>query len=221
MLSVCFQSKIAVRNNISNKAQNMRAHPFRPTFLNWLSPLVIACLIVLLQAGGTPVYELLRYERQAVFAGELWRLVTSNFVHLGWAHCLLNLAGLGLCTVFAAGTRSWRAWASAIGVLALGVGLLLLLASPGVADYAGLSGVLYGLFVWVLAPLAWRGGLVPRLALAFVCARIAWQMLFDSTGAQSALIGGNVVAEGHLYGALCAIALLGWEALRARWKAAD
>ncbi|MBJ2154312.1 rhombosortase [Variovorax sp. IB41] len=199
----------------------MRAHPSRSTFLNLLTPVALAFLIVLFQMGGAPVYELLRYERQAVFAGEWWRLVTSNFVHLGWAHCLLNLAGLAVCAVFAADTRSWREWASAIGALALGVGLLLLLASPRVGDYAGLSGVLYGLFVWVLAPRAWRGGLVPRLALAFVCARIAWQMLFESPGAASELIGGHVVAEGHLYGALCAIAVLGWEGLRARKKSAD
>lgn len=181
----------------------MRASPPR-SLANWLVPTALAGLMLALQAGGEPVYHALRYERAAVLGAQLWRLLTAHVVHLGWAHCLLNVGGLALCAALAAGTRSWRAWAAAIGVLALGVGLLLLAAPPRAMNYAGLSGVLYGLFIWVLAPRAWRGDRVAWVVLAAVVARIGWQMLHPPSAAQGALIGGEVLVEAHLYGALCA-----------------
>ncbi len=188
----------------------MRSLPRRP-LVNWLMPVALACLMLVLQAGGEPVYEALRYERAAVLGGQLWRLLSAHAVHLGWAHCLMNVGGLALCAALAAGTRSWRAWAAAIAVLALGVGVLLLVASPQTKNYAGLSGVLYGLFIWVLAPRAWRGDRVARLVLIAVAARIAWQMFHPPSDAQRALIGGEVMVEAHLYGALCALVLCLWQ----------
>lgn len=188
----------------------------RQGLANWLVPIALACLLLALQAGGASVYEALRYERATVRAGEPWRLATAHFVHLGWTHCLLNVAGLAVCAVFAGGARSPREWLEAIAALAVGVGASLMVLSPRIADYAGLSGVLYGLFVWVLAVPAWRGDLLARVALAFVLGRFGWQMFFGPSEAQGALIGGEVVAEAHLYGAAWAFALVGWEWLRAR-----
>ena len=190
------------------------------SFANWLVPVALACLVLALQAGGQPVYEALRYERAAVLGGQYWRLLSAHAVHLGWAHCLMNAGGLALCAAFAAGTRSGRAWAAAIVVLALGVGILLVAASPQATNYAGLSGVLYGLFIWVLAPRAWHGDRVARIVLVAVIVRIGWQMFHPPSDAQRALIGGEVMVEAHLYGALCALALCLWEAAWPRlWRA--
>jgi len=188
------------------------------SFANWLVPITVACLMLALQAGGEPVYEALRYERAAVLGGQPWRLLSAHVVHLGWAHCLMNAGGLVLCAAFAAGTLSWRAWVTAIVVLAFGVGILLAAASPDATNYAGLSGVLYGLFIWVLAPRAWRGDRVALIVLVAVLARIGWQMLHPPSEAQRALIGGDVMVEAHLYGALCALALwlLQWMWLQLR-----
>ena len=181
------------------------------SFANWLVPIALACLVLVLQAGGEPVYQALRYERAAVLGGQPWRLLSAHAVHLGWGHCLMNAGGLALCAAFAAGTRSWRAWATAIVVLALGVGILLVAASPQATNYAGLSGVLYGLFIWVLAPCAWRGDRVALIVLVAVLARIGWQMFHPPSEAQRVLIGGDVMVEAHLYGALCALALCLWQ----------
>ncbi len=184
----------------------MQAVAQRP-FANWLVPFALGCLVLSLQAGGEPVYEALRYDRAAVLGAQPWRLLSAHVVHLGWAHCLMNVGGLALCAAFAAGTLGWRAWLAAVVGLALGVGLLLLAASPQASDYAGLSGVLYGLFVWVLAPRAWRGDRVAWIVLAAVLTRVGWQMFNPPSQAQRALIGGEVLVEAHLYGVLCAVAL--------------
>lgn len=180
----------------------------------WVVLLGFSSPILLVQAGGEQFYVSLRYDRAAVLNGEWWRLFTAHLVHLGWAHCLLNLMGLALCVMFASGFRSLRAWAGALTVLPLGIGLLLLLVSPEVADYAGLSGVLYGLFILALAPAARRGDALAWIALVVVSARIGWQMLDASGTAKSALFDGYVVAPGHLYGAISATAMLIWGTLR-------
>src|SRR5688500_16756843 len=107
------------------------------SFANWFVPVALAGLVLALQAGGEPVYEALRYERAAVLGTQPWRLLSAHAVHLGWAHCLMNAGGLALCAALAAGTRSWCAWTAAIVVLALGVGILLVVASPETTNYAG------------------------------------------------------------------------------------
>jgi len=51
----------------------------------------------------------LRYERAAIAGGEVWRLVSCHFVHLGWAHCLLNVGGVAaLATILPSPLRAWR-----------------------------------------------------------------------------------------------------------------
>ena len=60
----------------------------------WLPPLVIMLAALLLAAGGDAVRDALRFERTAIADGELWRLLTSNWVHLGWWHLFLNEMGL-------------------------------------------------------------------------------------------------------------------------------
>ncbi len=188
---------------------------------HWLVPAALAGLMLALQAGGEPVYQALRYERARVLDGQSWRLLTAHVVHLGWAHCLMNAGGLALCAALAAGTRSGRAWAAVIVALAFGVGALLVVASPGATNYAGLSGVLYGLFIWVLAPRAWQGDRWAWIGLVVVVARLGWQLSQPRADAQPSWIGGEVMVEAHLYGALCALALcLGqaaWSRLRQAW----
>ncbi|SIQ51090.1 rhombosortase [Pseudacidovorax sp. RU35E] len=173
-----------------------------------------------LQAGGEPMYEALRYDRVRVLEGQAWRLLSAHAVHLGWAHCLMNAGGLALCAALGAGQRSARAWAAAITALALGVGALLMVASPATRDYAGLSGVLYGLFIWVLAPRAWRGDRWAWIGLLAVVARLGWQLVQGPAGMHSAWMGGEVMVEAHLYGALCAVALCLGQETWPRWRQA-
>lgn len=186
---------------------------FSRRFLDhWLVPLAIASLLLMLQGGGEQVYEALRYERAAVLGGQAWRLLSAHVVHLSWFHCLMNVGGLMLFAAFAAGGCCWRACLRAMLVLAMGVSLLMMATLPQATNYAGLSGVLYGMFIWLLAPRAWRGDRLALLALLALFARIGWQMYHPTSESQRALLGGDVMAEAHLYGALCALALCMWQA---------
>ncbi|WP_423739656.1 rhomboid family intramembrane serine protease [Cupriavidus basilensis] len=69
-----------------------------------------------------------------MLAGEAWRLLSCHFVHLGWAHCLLNVAGLlMLAAILPARVRAWHV----VPPLATMTGLLLVAGEAGAAPLCG------------------------------------------------------------------------------------
>lgn len=174
-----------------------------------------ALLLVALQAAGDAPRLLLRYEREALLHGELWRLFTAHLVHLGWAHALLNACGLLLCA-WIAPTRFGARRLLCDGLWLGGcVSLLLLAFSPQLSHYVGLSGVLYGLFVLGLAPAAARGDRIAGLGLATVLGWMTWQLIAGPAAAEERQIGGRIVAVAHLHGVIGAFGLLAVQGLRA------
>ena len=87
------------------------------------------------------------YQRDAVRAGQWWRLVTAMWVHLDAWHWLADgMAAVGLILLLARALRPQ----AIIGVLvACGVLVqMVLLNQPAVQWYGGLSGALHGLAAW-------------------------------------------------------------------------
>ena len=77
-----------------NQATNL-AERVRLVGCQWIFPIgiLIIALVVTLQDEPTGS---LRYERGAIFGGEVYRLITFHFVHLSPAHYLVNATGLVL-----------------------------------------------------------------------------------------------------------------------------
>lgn len=93
----------------------------------------------------------LEYRREAILAGEIWRLFTAHLVHGNITHLLwdgLPLLALGFLFEAYLGRRFWVVLA--VSGLAVGGGLLLV--EPGLDTYRGLSGILNG--VWIAGALA-------------------------------------------------------------------
>lgn len=179
----------------------------------WRCAMASVLLILALQAGGEAWRLALRFERAPLLQGEqLWRVVTGHLVHLGWVHALLNACGLLLCCALAPARFTPRRLVLDVLWLAVAVSLLLLAFSPAVTYYVGLSGVLYGLFVCGLAPLAWRGDRIAGAALLTVLGWMAWQSIAGPSTAEERQIGGRIVASAHVYGAAAAMLLLAGEA---------
>ncbi len=159
-------------------------------------------VMVLIQALPVHWQQALRYERAGVGAGEVWRLLTGHFVHLGWPHLALNMAGLGLGTWLFGADRSPRQWLVATLTSALACGIGLYLFSPTVSWCVGLSGVLHGLMVvgfggWIIAGERWAWWL-----MAVVVGKMAWEQLGGSMPWADSLAGGSVITEAHVWGAL-------------------
>lgn len=169
----------------------------------WWCVLALLVAMAALQALPASVRGLLRYEPQALEQGQWWRLLTAHAMHLGWMHAALNAAGLVLCCALADASWTPRRLLARMAFLAVTVSLLLWTFSPETPDYVGLSGVLYGLIVWILLPAVLaRRDVAAALALAGVFAWLGWQSWAGPAPGEEALIGGYIVTQAHWFGVL-------------------
>jgi len=166
----------------------------------------VAAPCLALAAGGTPVRLALRYERAAVAAGQWWRLFTGNFVHFGWVHVGMDLAGLALLWLLVGDRlRGWR-WIAATVAGAWAVGLGLWWAWPGVAWYVGISGVAHTYWaagaLLLIAVRAWEGWIL----LAMLAGKLAWEQASGGgLPTSAALLHEPVLTAAHLIGAIAGV----------------
>jgi len=185
------------------------AHPLRRLLQRHWPLLAVLVTCLLLALGGESTRYWLRYDRPLIFQGQLWRLVTGNFVHLGPGHLAEDLVGLVLLwLLFEDVLPSWRVPALLLaGSLAVGLGLLL--GDPGVDWYVGISGALDTLWA------AGSFGLIRRrdpfgwILAAVLLTKLVYEQLFGPLPFSSLTTGGSVVVDAHLYGALAG-ALIGF-----------
>ncbi len=167
-----------------------------------INPLIAALLVVRLDAPMGSGLSLLLHTLQSL---ELWRLVTPILLHFSAVHLLFNIA---LCVEFG------RRIELAAGSLQLLLLLLLLavisnsgqLLFSGYPLFGGLSGVVYGLFGFVLV----RGHQLPahpawQLNTAFAAMLVIFLVLM-STGI-TAQFGLNIANAAHWSGFLAGMAL--------------
>ncbi len=180
-----------------------------------LPALGLAGLVAALQLLPGDWRELLRYERLAVAQGELWRLLTGNLVHLGWAHLLLNICGLLVMGWLFGADRSARAWSAAFLTCAIGCNAGLLFFSPDVFWVVGLSGALHGLFV--VGAIGWVAGGDPlgKWLLLGVAAKLVWEQTVGELPFSAEVVGSSVVTDAHLWGAVAGIL---WLAAQEIWR---
>lgn len=179
----------------------------------WLLPGALAALTLLAMLPGG--FEALRYER-ALLPAEPWRLVTAHLVHLGWTHLALNLAALAAVWALFGDRLRPGAWLGALGFSALAVGAGLWLGDPGLEWYAGLSGVLHAMFVVGAVAGLRQSPLFHGLLLAGALAKVGWEQAAGPGLGTAPLIGGAIIVDAHLYGAIAGIALapLAWRGAR-------
>lgn len=163
-------------------------------------PVAVAAVAALLQlAGGAEAWRLER----ALIPDEPWRLATGQLVHLGWTHLLTNLAGLAVVWGLFGRDLDVRQWGAAVVACGLGVGAGLLAFSPGLAWYAGFSGILHGLVAAVVVVrIARRPAPLDLLLAAALVAKLVLERLAGGEAGTAQLIGGAVAVDAHLYGAL-------------------
>jgi len=174
---------------------------------------------LVIAAGGDGFREALRYDPGAIGGGELHRLVTGHFAHLGWTHLALNAAGLVLTWLLVGSAFSVVEWLLVIAccIAAIDVGFWLLL--PALGWYVGLSGLLHGM----LAAGAIGNLRVRRVEAAVILGVLVAKLAYEAVGGPMPgaedLSGGPVVTQAHLYGAIgggMAAALI---SIGNRWRA--
>jgi rhomboid family GlyGly-CTERM serine protease len=157
--------------------------------------------LALLEAFGDAGRDLLRYERDAIAAGEWWRLLSGHVVHLGWRHLALNVAGLSLMWALFFPDYTPARWGVILLVSALAIDIAFLAIERQIDWYVGLSGALHGVMVAGTVAHVRRRERDAFILAPFLVIKLAWEQL---SGAMpySSDPGGNVIVDAHLYGAL-------------------
>lgn len=174
---------------------------FTRNHASWIPALALAIAAIVIALAGPDIQASLRYQRHSVLGMEWWRLLTGNLVHLGLAHLILNLAGLGLVALLFSAVFSAGRWLAILlaGALSTTLGLLIF---TQVEWYVGLSGLLHGAYTaGALAEV--RGGRrFGYVLLLLLAIKLLADLLFGASAFTAALIGGEVIVAAHCFGAL-------------------
>ena len=146
--------------------------------------------------GGEAVRSALRYDRNALAAGEWWRLVTAHLVHLNFEHAAVDVLALVLLWMLFGRDYSPRGWLLVLAGAAAAIDLGLWLADSTLIWYVGSSGVLHGVFAAGVVAHLRRGEPDGWLLGALLVAKLAYE---QSVGALP-LVPGPVVVDAHLFG---------------------
>ena len=165
-------------------------------------------LVVLMQLIGQ---EHLRYQHDWLHSGEVWRIVTANWVHVGWEHMALNMLGLAICVSLAKPRWSVKRWLLQSLCIGIGISVLFTLQNPDLYWYAGFSGILFGLYFLAAYDLYVRDRLIALLMGGAIVVKVIIEQYTPFNLDSSDLIGAPVIVDAHLYGLLMAIAIaLAW-----------
>lgn len=152
-------------------------------------------------------FDALVLDRGMLAAGQAWRLWTGHLVHVDAAHAALNLAALAILAAFAARMRQLGPLLLASLLLMPGISLGLLLTSPELQWYAGLSGLLHGWAAWLLVR---RGDRVALAGLLVLGLKLAWEALPENTVHAGVPVAIRAHQLGAAGGLLLALASRGW-----------
>ena len=164
--------------------------------------------------------EWLVYDRARVDAGESWRLATGSLVHVSVAHLALDVAAFGVGgAVMERGGRARFALLCLASLVAVGMSVHLF--APGLARYAGLSGLAYAVLAACALDATAAGGRTRRVG-ATLAAVVATKLALDVARPAPLFFDGapGVVAApvSHAAGVLVAVVAAALAASR-RWLA--
>jgi rhomboid family GlyGly-CTERM serine protease len=163
-----------------------------------LALLGVCALLLLPELAGDAGRLALRYDREALAAGQWWRLLTAHVIHLDLEHAALNSLGLVLMWALFARDYRPRQWLAIVlgAMIAIDAGLWL--RDLTVEWYVGSSGALHGIMAAGTLAHIRRRDVDGWILAAFILIKLAYE---QSAGAlpftDSSAV---VVVDAHLYG---------------------
>ena len=178
----------------------------------WLT--VLLCLCTLLVFFNPHLTELTIYNRQAVFTGELWRLLFAPLAHLSGGHLFWNLLVFAVFGGLVENVNR-KIFLLLCGVTTAASGTTYLLFVPELEVYGGLSGLATGLTVYfALHKIQLDNGAkhLWQLLLALLLSKtvIEWatgSAIFASKGGTPLV----VLPSAHLWGIATAFTIWSWK----------
>jgi len=161
------------------------------------------------------------YDRSAILSGEVWRLITGNWVHFSISHLFYDVATLGTAG-WMIERRGYPYYGGLCALSAFSIGAVLLAARPDLHFYGGLSGIASGVVVYLalrgvqeVGPWRW----ICLTALLLTTGKI----IVESATNQFALVVADSVPFApvplsHIVGGLTALLIFCWPSVSATLK---
>ncbi len=164
-----------------------------------LALLGLAAALMVPELSGESVRHALRFDREAMAAGEWWRILTAHLVHLDLTHAVLNILGLVLMWALFARDFTAGRWAVIWIASSLAISAGIWFFNPNIHWYVGASGALHGVMTaGTLAHLR-RKDLDAWILAAFIIGKLGYEQW---SGAMPFAEGGTTLSDAHLYGAI-------------------
>lgn len=165
---------------------------------------VIIGISALCQLPG--IHDLMIWDRSTVLDGEIWRILAGNLAHTNWPHFIMNSLALVVISYIFRDQFSARRYAITLFILSVIVGIGLF--GTNLQWYAGLSGVLHGLFAVESVRDVLRGRHSSWLLLAGLAAKLGHEHFFGGSVSSAAFINAEIATEAHLIGAIAEIVVI-------------
>lgn len=166
-----------------------------------LSPLrlVVTLMVIATIAQIPAIHQVLIWDRSSILEGQWWRIITGNITHINLTHLAMNL--MGLAALYILYGRHYRerlivpiAWMmAAIGSV--------IFFSP-FEWYAGLSGVLHGLFTLGCVRDIQNKTPSGKFLLVGLVFKLIFEIYGNGMKITEELINASVAYQAHLTGAL-------------------
>ncbi|MGB0895266.1 MAG: rhombosortase [Parashewanella sp.] len=185
------------------------------TLIFGLSISVLSALIFVIGLSTPIVDQYLMYQRVAIQQGDIWQLITGNYLHSNHWHLLMNLAGLWVILLLHDLHYSNKGLVLLFCLLSLLEGLSLYVFYPQLFNYVGLSGVLHGLIAFGAVLDITKKIQFGWLLLAGIIAKVGYEQIYGASADVAAIIDASVATESHLIGMILGfLAALGFLAFK-------
>ena len=143
-----------------------------------------------------------RFNRGLVEQGNVWLCFSAHIVHMNWSHWLLNMAGLAIVAFFFSAHAGFSQWLAVVLVSSLVISAGLWWWMPEVRSYVGLSGVLHGLFLYGALRETSFYPVSGYVLTALLAGKLIWEFFNGALPGSEEMVGGRVLTEAHLLGAV-------------------
>ncbi len=165
--------------------------------------LITIAICIVAQSSLSLGLDVWQYAKVDVEAGQWWRFLTANFVHLGWRHLFMNAVGLIFIALLFPKAISSRTALLVLLLCGLGVTIGIWMFCESIRWYVGLSGALHGLLiVLIVMDYQCQKNVLNLVLLGLVILKLAWESVWGPLPGSESTAGGTVVEESHLYGAI-------------------
>lgn len=181
-------------------------------FVPWVALALVNLMLGAMQVAGPDVaIANWGYQRAVILDGELWRVLTGHLVHYSHTHLLWDVLAFAVLATLTERQLGHAGLVKLLLLLAAVISASLLLFAPAMATYAGISGINYGLLVFVALKQWWqtlrRIDWTPVAGFAGVIGLVGL-ILLQANGIESPftadLSGVRVAWQAHLAGVLTA-----------------